>query len=211
MDTISQLLASQGLSRKRLNEVRELSELPTLGKQPRNVEHVGVKGHLKILGIANDKVWVACDKDNIITDVGFALLAAMWGGPVSPDTYLTLRPNRIAVGTGAYTSPTGSITKLDMGVGGALPTYISTLTQISFTGATTITGVKFELLIPNGTPSDPYNVGTPTLTEAGLFAHDYSGSTTGNGGMISYRSYDPITKSEDFSLLYQWSFVFAEA
>lgn len=201
MDSIEQLLASQGLSKKRLAEVRQMAHASIPGG---NVERVGVKGHLKILGIAEDRVWTICDEDNIITNTGFALLAAMWGGPTAPETYNTLRPYRIAIGTGYNGSPTAAMTTLAMG---AVPTFISTLTQVVSTGSPNVTGCRFELLVPNGTGSDPYN--GVTLKEAGLFPDNYSSSTTGAGGMISYRTYPDINKTDQFSLLYQWSFAFS--
>lgn len=197
MDKIDQLLASQGLSKARLESVRNARNAND------GIERVGVHGHLRILGIANDKVWTISDEPNIITNTGFLLLASMWGGPTAPETYSTLRPAKIAIGTGLDASPTAAMTTLQMG---ASPTYITDITQTVFIGSPNTNGVRFELLIPNGTVSDPYN--GEALQEAGLFPANYSGSSTGAGGMISYRTYPVINKTDQFSLLYQWTYTF---
>lgn len=206
MDKINQILASQGLSKARLDEVRSQMSLPASGH-----EVVTARGHLKILGINNRDVWTVCDEKNMITNTGFMILSSMWGRPSSPETYDTLKPSRIAVGVGLEASPTPAMTRLKMGGTPYTqpPTFISAVTSVVFTGSPNVTGCRFELLIPNGTGSDAYN--NVTLQEAGLFPENYSGSSTGAGGMIAYKTYPPIFKTDQFSLLYLWSFTFQVA
>ena len=210
MDKIDEMLLSQGLSKLRLAEVR--NRLGGSAVSSDSVERCRVKGHLQILGVSKDRVWTVCDADNLVTNTGYLIMASMWGRPTSPETYDTLKPNRIAVGVGLESSPTASMTRLHMGGGtpySLAPTYIAQVTQVLFTGSPNTNGCRFELLIPNGTGGDPYN--GVTLQEAGLFCEDYSGSSTGVGGMIAYKTYPSITKTTDFSLLYAWTFSFAAA
>ena len=203
MDKIDEMLLSQGLSKLRLAEVR--NRLGGSAVSSDSVERCRVKGHLQILGVSNDRVWTVCDADNLVTNTGYLVMASMWGRPTDPETYDTLKPNRIAVGTGYESSPSASMTRLKMSGGTPYsdpPTYIAQVTQVLFTGSPNTNGCRFELLIGNSTANGI------TLQEAGLFCEDYSGSSTGVGGMIAYKTYPSITKTSDFSLLYAWSFTF---
>lgn len=199
MDHIDRLLARQGLSKSRLADVREnrMMQVPGVG------EGVALRGHLKILGISEDKVWTLADDHNMITNTGYLLMASMWGRPTSPETYTTLQPKRIGIGSGSGTQ-TPSMTTLFMG---AVPTYIGAVDEaVVFTGSPSTNGCRYEMLVPNGTGADPYN--TTPLVEAGLFPNTYSGGATGAGGMIAHKTYPVINKNDQFSLLYLWSFAF---
>lgn len=207
MSNIKDVLENLGLSRDRLKRIRDKINEPV---KPTH-ESVGLSGHLRILGISKDReVWTLCDDKNIITNTGFTVLNALWGGPTSPNTYATMRPRNIGIGVGFEASPTATMTRLKMG--GTpyteLPTYIAACDDPAVTeGSGSGSSVRLEMLVPNGTGGSPYN--GATLQEAGLFSASFNGGDTGSGGMLAYKTYASILKSDQFSLLYQWRFLWS--
>jgi len=201
------LRSDLGLSDSRVQDIQSRLDAPRKG-----IERTGLHGHLRILGVSKDRTWVICDDHNLVTNVGYFVMSSLWGGPTAPETYDTMRPRRIGIGTGTEASPTVTMTRLKMS--GTpytqLPTYIANTDQsvlISQSGA--VRGVRLEMLVPNGDGLSPYN--GVTLTEAGLFTASYNGGNTGAGGMIAYKTYPSITKTDQFSLLYQWQFIWSAA
>lgn len=204
MSNLNDVLGKLGLSRARLKSIRDKIDS---GTKP--VESVGLTGHLRILGISKDReIWTLCDDQNIVTNTGYAVMGALWAGPILPETYETMRPKKIGVGVGLEASPSVTMTRLKMS--GTpytqLPTYIADITS---TGTEGLNGVRLEMLIPNGDGASPYN--GASLQEAGLFTGSYQGGNTGSGGMIAYKTYASILKSDQFSLLYQWKFTWSAA
>lgn len=202
---ITSLQSSLNLSSKRIDEIQHILGKPTPGS-----ESSGIRGHLRILGVSKDRTWTICDDKNLVTNTGYLVMASLWGGPSAPETYDTMRPRRIGIGTGTEASPTVTMTRLKMSGTpySQLPTYIANTDQsvlISQSGA--VRGVRLEMLVPNGDGLSPYN--SVTLTEAGLFTASYAGGDTGSGGMIAYKTYPSITKTDQFSLLYQWQFIWS--
>lgn len=207
MSNFKDILQNLGLSKERLKRIRDKVNEPI---KP-SYESVGLSGHLRILGISKDReVWTISDDKNMITDLGFLVMTNLWGGPVSPNTYESMRPRKIGIGVGSEGSPTPSMTRLRMG--GTpytqLPTYIANIDQPAVT-VNSGYGVRLEMLVPNGDGGSPYN--GAALQEAGVFTGGYSGGDTGSGGMIAYKTYASILKSNQFSLLYQWQFTWSTA
>ena len=203
MDHIDEMLGRIGLSKRQISEAKKIfkNEDPRSSSHGR-IEGLKVRGHLTIDGIADGRRWRISDKNNMVTNTGFLVLASMWGGP-SGDTFDNYRPWWIAAGTGSH-GPTPAMTIDTLEMAGS-PTYQAHWDQRVFLADPETTGVKFEMTIPEGSANGD------TLTEAGLFSYDYNGSSTGNGGMIAYQTYGGIIKTSSFAVLYSWAFNFSTA
>lgn len=208
-DRIDELLANAGLSKKRLEHVRKLRDHSDAIKARRSgklMTRATAFGHLKVIGINADGARVLVDDYNTITDKGFEILARVWAGQFGGGSYASnYQPAIISIGTSSHASnipaqtamaTAAGVQRLVSGVGG-LNAASSSLVGSS--------GCKFEWIVET-TQGNGY-----TFVEAGLFPKNVEGSATASGGMIAYKTYAGLPKTDTLSLLYSWEFSFAEA
>jgi hypothetical protein len=177
------------------------SQLQAEGRLPphRSVSRVGLRGCLSIYRINDDgSRWLLHSDWNLVTNIGFQTLAAMWGEPDSPSTFDDAKP--ALIGIGAQSQPTAPLVtdtqlqeEVDRGV----------FDQRTFTGSPT-NGVQFERTILKGNSA----ANNRTITEAGLFRAD---DAPANQGLIARQTFTGIPKNDTFQLLFRWQFSFTEA
>ncbi len=156
---------------------------------------IRVRGELSIARIfPGGEKELLVEKSNLIVNQGFTILAYVWGGPSTPESYATLQPGKIGVGTSLVAADVNQ-TDLQGAIAGARFAF----TGKSFLG-TPVNGVQFDMLIPQ---TEPLTLGAD-LKEAGLFSVN-SASTS---GMIARQVHTTITKTSAFQLLYSWKFTF---
>lgn len=202
---IERFLHELGLRGIGLDEVMGLIDSGAhLDSKLRTSNRIGVHGHLKIYGKNAGGMYVLRDQPNLITNKGFQILAFMWGGPDSPETFATVRPFKIAVGDPTtatpITSPTVTQIQLDQEITGARRDIDQ---RVFLTSGGNTNGVRFELEYTDG---DAF-VNGHNLSEAGLFPSSFESPY----GMIARQTFSPIPKTGSFAVAIHWSFTFTAA
>lgn len=209
IDRIDELLANAGLSKNRLDKIRHLrdhSEAIRAGRSGKLSSRATAFGHLKVIGIYGDDAKVLVDDFNTITDKGFEIMARVWCGQFGAGSYASnYQPSIISIGTSTWPDNFASRTAMATSAGSErLVSGVGGLNDVT-TATVGAAACKFEWIV--GT-SQGNGV---SYAEAGLFPKDVEGSDTASGGMIAYKTYTPLPKSNTLSLLYSWEFSFAEA